>query len=147
MRQRQLLLRNGCRLSISRPGQLLLGSALAEIHEGSFNSSGRTLAKQCHRRCNTYIDADSNGAPEITNATAIGAKAVVTQSNSLLLGSNTSVGIGTSAPKTKLHVQGGDVYVPTQGNGIILTATNGAKCFRVTVNNAGAINTTAVTCP
>ena len=51
----------------------------------------------------------------LTNATAIGARAVVSQSNSLVLGSiagenlapaDTSVGIGTTAPARKLHLAG-----------------------------------------
>ncbi len=37
---------------------------------------------------NTFIGASSNGAAGITNATAIGANAVVTQSNSAVLGNN-----------------------------------------------------------
>src|SRR6266545_4364026 len=53
---------------------------------------------------NTFIGANSNGAVGIANATALGANAVVTQSNSLVLGNNASVGIGTSAPQAKLHV-------------------------------------------
>ena len=63
---------------------------------------------------NTFIGYGSNGAAAITNATAIGANASVTQSNSLVLGSintvngataNTKVGIGTTAPLTSLHVR------------------------------------------
>jgi hypothetical protein len=42
----------------------------------------------------------------LTNATAIGANAVVSQSNSLVLGDNANVGIGTSAPQSKLTVVG-----------------------------------------
>jgi hypothetical protein len=105
---------------------------------------------------NTSIGSDSGNQGGVTNATAIGAYALVTQSNSLVLGSikglseapeDTRVGIGTSAPKAKLHVEGGDVYIKTQNNGIILRATDGANCFRVTVNNAGTLKATAVTCP
>lgn len=55
------------------------------------------------------------GAPNLTNATAIGAFAFVTQSDSLVLGSianvnfslrDTKVGIGTTAPLDRLHVRG-----------------------------------------
>ena len=55
---------------------------------------------------NTLIGANSNGAAGITNATALGANSVVTQSNSIVLGNNANVGIGTSAPQAKLHVIG-----------------------------------------
>jgi hypothetical protein len=47
---------------------------------------------------NTFIGVDADGAAGITNATAIGASAVVNQSNSMVLGSNVNVGIGTSTP-------------------------------------------------
>jgi hypothetical protein len=55
---------------------------------------------------NTYIGPNSGGTPTISNATAIGANATVTESNSLVLGNNANVGIGTSAPAAKLHVVG-----------------------------------------
>jgi len=57
--------------------------------------------------------ADATGT--LTNAGAIGSRAMVTQSNSLILGSisgvsqataNTSVGIGMTAPLDRLHVNG-----------------------------------------
>jgi hypothetical protein len=53
---------------------------------------------------NTFIGARANGAAGITNATALGYFAIVTQSNSLVLGNNASVGIGTTGPGFKLHV-------------------------------------------
>ena len=56
---------------------------------------------------NTIIGANANvGANNLTNATAIGANTTVSQSNSLILGNNANVGIGTSAPTAKLHVFG-----------------------------------------
>ncbi len=45
-------------------------------------------------------------APALDNATALGANAVVSQSNSLVLGHDASVGIGTGAPSEKLQVVG-----------------------------------------
>jgi hypothetical protein len=44
------------------------------------------------------------GANNLTNAIVIGANAVVSQSNSLILGNNTKVGIGTSSPSSFLSV-------------------------------------------
>lgn len=58
-----------------------------------------------------------------------------------------NVGIGTPNPNAKLQVTGGDAYVTTQGSGIILRATDGANCYRLTVNNAGTVSTALVTCP
>ena len=69
---------------------------------------------------NTFIGASSTGKAGITNATAVGSQAQVTQSNSLVLGSingvngaaaDTFVGIGTTAPGTKLHVVNSDFRV------------------------------------
>jgi len=64
---------------------------------------------------NSLLGGFADTAPGISNATAIGARAKVTQSNSLVLGSiaginsagfNTNVGIGTTAPTSRLHVVG-----------------------------------------
>lgn len=76
---------------------------------------------------NTFIGTDSNGAPGITNATAVGSHAQVTQSNSLVLGSiggvnntgaDTNVGIGTTAPTQRLEVKG-NVKISGAGSGLI----------------------------
>jgi hypothetical protein len=62
-----------------------------------------------------------------------------------------NVGIGTSdnpfAPSAKLQVSQGDIYVDTQSRGIILRATDGPNCYRVTVNNVGALSAAVTTCP
>lgn len=58
-----------------------------------------------------------------------------------------NVGVGTTEPRAKLQVTGGDAAISTQGNGIILRATDGPNCFRITVNNTGALATTMATCP
>lgn len=64
---------------------------------------------------NTVIGFEANvGADGLTNATAIGYKAMVSQSNSIILGgingvnggTNTKVGIGTTAPAATLDVAG-----------------------------------------
>ncbi|MBL4587617.1 MAG: hypothetical protein JKX84_11270 [Flavobacteriales bacterium] len=75
---------------------------------------------------NTYIGSNSGGSATLTNATAIGAGTSVTQSNSLVLGNNANVGIGTSAPGYKLDVTGdinftGDLY----DNGVLFTGATG----------------------
>jgi hypothetical protein len=64
---------------------------------------------------NTLLGNSTQVVSGVSNATAIGAKALVTQSNSLVLGSingvngaaaDTNVGIGTTAPASRLHVVG-----------------------------------------
>lgn len=60
---------------------------------------------------NTLIGSSANvGANNLTNATAIGAGAIVSQSNSLVLGHDAFVGIGTSTPNTLLTLSGGPAW-------------------------------------
>ena len=96
----------------------MIGTVAGDLNvEGSGNSflgyrvaQGNTTGSN-----NTIIGSDANvGAGNLTNATAIGANAVVSQSNSLVLGNGVNVGIGTTAPAYKLHVVGQDVRV--EGN-------------------------------
>lgn len=75
------------------------------VNAGAINKAGNDL---------TAIGTLANVSTDnLTNATAIGANASVSQSNSLVLGSiknvnfaleDTNVGIGTTAPKSKLHI-------------------------------------------
>ncbi len=70
---------------------------------------------------NTTVGFSSDfGSNGLTNATAIGNRSFVSQSNSLVLGSingvngasaNTNVGIGTTAPGYKLHVKGENIRI------------------------------------
>jgi hypothetical protein len=110
---------------------------------------------------NTLVGYESQSFGAIANATAIGANSLVTQSNSLVLGSingvngataDTNVGIGTTTPANKLHVNGtvrvtnGGIYI-TNPNTVVITSPNGA-CWGITVNNSGALATFPVNpCP
>ena len=73
-------------------------------YAGSANDTGKNL---------TMIGAEADVATDgLQNATALGYRAAVSQSNSIVLGgiagvnagTNTSVGIGTTAPKSRLHI-------------------------------------------
>ncbi len=93
---------------------------------------------------NTFLGfATGPGTPtQLTNATAIGANAVVSQSNSLVLGSisgvngavaNANVGIGTATPQTKLHI----VHANTVGtDGLLLQNGAGTQNISFFVSNA-----------
>ena len=68
---------------------------------------------------NTLLGASTRVSSGLSNATAIGTLAQVTQSNSLILGSingvngataDTNVGIGTTAPSQRLHVVGNGLF-------------------------------------
>ena len=74
-------------------------------YQADFNGSNLTSDN------NTLLGAFSKVTSGVSNATAIGANASVTQSNSLVLGgisgvsgTDTNVGIGTTAPSTRLEV-------------------------------------------
>jgi hypothetical protein len=78
-------------------------------YAGSSNQTGNN---------NTIIGSDADvGGNNLTNATAIGSNAVVNTSNSLVLGNNANVGIGTSSPIARLHlvVNGGNVLLGNAG--------------------------------
>ena len=105
---------------------------------------------------NTFIGANADGDAAITNSTAIGSRAKVTTSNSLVLGSvsgengaafDTQVGIGTIAPKARLDVTGGNILVGSPGQGMILKSPDGATCKLLSIDNAGVMVLTAVACP
>lgn len=99
---------------------------------------------------NTIIGANagmSTGSTNLSNTTVIGANTQVSQSNSLILGNNASVGIGTTAPKAKLDVTGGNILIGSPGQGIILKSPDGATCKLLSIDNAGAMVLTSVACP
>jgi hypothetical protein len=66
--------------------------------------------------------------------------------NTLINGTGGNVGIGGINANAKLQVAGGDTYMSTIGSGVILKSPNGS-CFRLTVDNTGAIISTPITCP
>ena len=55
---------------------------------------------------NVYLGYKANGANHLSNSVAIGANVVATQSNTIVLGTNQNVGIGTTNPAYKLSVNG-----------------------------------------
>jgi hypothetical protein len=54
-----------------------------------------------------------------------------------------NVGIGTTAPSSKLQVSAGDVEVDTIAKGVILKSPDGTR-YRVTVANGGTLSVAAV---
>jgi hypothetical protein len=107
--------------------------------ETNFGNScfGRRSGKGVRGNRNTFIGHDTGSHSELIdleNATAIGANAHVTQSNSLVLGSiaginlataTVSVGIGEHAPADRLQVRG-DIRIGTSGTtGCLKNASGG----------------------
>jgi len=103
---------NAGRTNSTGGGNAFFGHAAGRANTtGSLNSfvGDNAGASNTTGSNNTFIGAFSDGAAGIANATAIGANAKATQSNSMVLGNNANVGIGTSAPQAKLHVEGGSL--------------------------------------
>jgi subtilisin-like proprotein convertase family protein len=57
-----------------------------------------------------------------------------------------NLGIGAASPTAKLQIAGGDAYIANAANGLVLKAPGG-QCYRVTVQDGGALLTSAITCP
>jgi hypothetical protein len=102
---------------------------------------------------NTFLGAYSGPgtSTQLSNATAIGYRALVSTSNALVLGGTGSyavnVGIGTESPTARLQVVDGDVYASTAGKGVVVKSPDGTKCARIGIDNTGALSVTALTCP
>ena len=98
------------------------GNASLRFSTGANNSAfgadaGVTLTSGDN---NTFIGKSADAStPNINNATAIGANAVVGQSNSLILGNNANVGIGTSTPVSSLNI----IYSGTQAEASLVNYT------------------------
>lgn len=109
--------------------------AMANNTTGSYNTAhGSTaLAGNATGSFNTSLGYYANvGSNDLSNTTTIGARAFVTKSNSLILGSisgvngaisSTNVAIGTTAPDTTFHLVGKMKYEDgSQQEGYVLTS-------------------------
>jgi len=110
---------------------------------------------------NTFLGANTGlgSSTQLTNATAIGANAIVDQDNSLVLGSiaglngassSVNVGIGTTAPTAKLDIAGSIKIVDgTQAAGKVLTSdANGLASWQAAGVGSGWVLTgNALTTP
>ena len=114
------------------------------MHSGGLNTSIGSF--------NTAIGANSYTENALNNSTVVGANAMVTQSNSLVLGSiagvngatnSTKVGIGNTAPLMKLHVTSTDSAVALLENSQALAKdVRTAQYFKAGDWYTGAIKTT-----
>ena len=114
---------------------------------GSYNtaSGNDALRNNATGSNNTGLGYNTQTGTNLTNATAIGANASATTSNSLVLGSingvngataSANVGIGTTAPTEKLHVVGNIRIVDgNEAAGRVLTSdANGKATWASSVN-------------
>lgn len=99
--------------------------------------------------CSFFGWGATSSVANLTNATAIGASAIVSTSNSLVLGNGANVGVGTSSPtQAKLVVSGGVQNVASEDSCIrVVSSSNAAKIeiqntaanriYELRVNNSG----------
>ena len=122
-------------------------NTLRNTSTGSYNTVVGSEAGQVIASYNTFIGASTNGAAAISNATALGYGAYLTESNSIQLGAN---GYNGTTPITKVKTSGtitaGTITYPNTGgsNGQVLT-TNGTVASWVTPSTitVGTISNTS----
>jgi hypothetical protein len=82
----------------------LLNTTIGDGNVGIGNFAG---SSNITGQYNVFIGGNADcGVTNLTNAIAIGSGAVVSQSNSMILGNGVNVGINNSAPTSNLHVAG-----------------------------------------
>ena len=109
--------------------------ALYNNSTGSGNTASgyNSLQSNTTGNYNTGLGYNSQTGANLTNATAIGANASATTSNSLVLGSingvngataSANVGIGTTAPNAALEVKAVNPAAPTNTEGLLIPRIN-----------------------
>lgn len=90
---------------------------------------------------------DSNIVPSSSATYSLGVSGNVwTSVNNVIYFSGSNVGVGISSPHARFQVDGGDVYVDTIGNGIMMRDSSGV-CWRITPTTGGGLSEASTTCP
>jgi hypothetical protein len=108
---------NNVGLGVNSGLELVTGSYNTFIGADAFNSTfGATVtANSC-----IVLGAQCYSSPAtLSNSAAIGNNIVLQQDNTLVLGNNMDIGIGTETPSKKLHVVGDGVFTGNVGAGTI----------------------------
>lgn len=90
---------------------------------------------------------DSNLIPSSTATYDLGVTSQIWRSiNNQIYFNGTNVGVGISSANAKFQVDGGNIYVDTVGNGLMLRSSDGV-CWLVKPTTAGAYSSASTTCP
>lgn len=128
--------------------------AYGNLKEGTFNRSEILLTSDEYDRMPffngmTAIRATGNGFSVLTDSTAGSIRFYTTHVEDEIfervrIDSIGDMGVGTTDPKAKIHVNDGDIFIEDMERGLILTSPDGQH-WRITVGNDGILTTSPVT--
>lgn len=99
---------------------------------------------------NMVTDIDDSNRKSLAITEFFGDDAIFIAPAIFLKASNFSdgvhVGLGTEEPKTKLHLNAGDVYLEGAAASVIFTSPNGS-CFALNVDDVGSFFSNPIACP
>lgn len=148
-------LTDNCNFSYTDGGETVISSYCALFD--SFDNIARLKAFQYGNR-NSQALIESDAVATNLSDVILRARKGGSDSVSLALNGNTAVMVAKVANQnvtvtgpglfqvSGVGIFSGDLRTQNQGAGVIMRATDGANCYRVTVNNAGALSTAAVGC-
>lgn len=115
----------------------------------SYNTSNpKAVATRSLKTAVSRISAaqfDSSVYPNASNSFDLGT-ATNNWRNAYFSG-NVGIGIASFGSAYKLVTSGGDIATYDAGKGIVEKTPDGTACYRIGLTNAGAVTSTAVTCP